>query len=82
MCRTGCKTKDCGSYAQCLRNSQTQMGPMWTNSKAVHSELDSYASARKQGIQPASTSSRDIENAVRLSDATGRAYDASTGSFK
>ncbi len=76
LCRTGCKTKDHASYAECLRSAGAQVAPMWTNSKAIHSELASYASARKQGIQPASTKTHDIENAVRISDATGVAYKA------
>lgn len=25
-CRSGCKTKDCGSYAKCLKNADTQIG--------------------------------------------------------
>lgn len=49
---------------------------MWTNSKAINAELGAYRDARKEGIQPASTRARDIENAVRISDATGVAYKA------
>jgi hypothetical protein len=82
MCRTGCRTKDCGSYAKCLRNATVQVGPMWTNSKAIGSELDAYASARKQGIQPAGTKSHQIEAAVRASEDAGKAWDAGTGGFR
>lgn len=39
-------------------------------------ELDAYASARKQGIQPRSTKLKDIQTAVRASDALGKAVKA------
>lgn len=40
-------------------------------------ELDAYKDARSQGIQPAGTSMRKIREAVEISNATGKAYDAS-----
>lgn len=82
MCRTGCKTKDCKSYAECLRNGSVQVGPVWTNSKAIHSELNAYASARKQGVQPQGTRAHQVEQAMRASEAVGRPFDATTGGFK
>lgn len=81
MCRTGCKTKDHESYAECLRSAKAQVGPMWTNSRAIHSELNAYADARRQGIQPAGTQSHQIEAAVRASDSAGQAWNASKGEF-
>ena len=39
-------------------------------------ELDSYADARKQGIQPRSTKTKDINAAVKLSDKAGYAVKA------
>jgi hypothetical protein len=50
-----------------------------TAEKKWTKELDAYASARKQGIQPASTKMKDIEKAVRLSDEKGVAYGSSGG---
>lgn len=82
MCRTGCKTKDHSSYAECLRAGRIQMGPVWTNSKAIHSELNAYAAARKQGVQPAGTKAHQTEMAMRASEAVGKPYDASTGGWK
>lgn len=81
-CRTGCRTKDCKSYAECCRNSNVQVGPVWTNSKAIGKELNAYAEARRQGIQPAGTNLYQTEAAVRASDDTGKAWDASSGTFK
>ena len=39
-------------------------------------ELSAYRDARKLGIQPASTKMKDIQKAVRASDAIGRAAKA------
>lgn len=47
-----------------------------TAGKAWDRSLEAYASARRQGIQPDSTSSAAVERAVRISDETGRAYGA------
>jgi hypothetical protein len=45
-------------------------------------ELDLYRSARKQGIQPAGTSTRQVQKAIDDSNKVGKAYDANTNSFK
>lgn len=39
-------------------------------------ELKAYRDARAQGIQPAGTSMKKIEEAVRISNETGKAYGA------
>ena len=45
-------------------------------SKRWNSELDAYADARAQGVQPAGTSMTAVEDALRTSETLGRAYDA------
>ena len=45
----------------------------WTNKKWDR-ELDLYASARKQGIQPDGTSTAKIQKALDVSEKTGVAY--------
>lgn len=45
-------------------------------------ELDAYAAARKQGIQPAGTSLKQVQKAVDDSNKVGKAFDANTGGFK
>ena len=50
--------------------------------KKWDAELNAYASARKQGIQPAGTSMRTIEDALKKSDKAGKAFDASTNGYK
>ena len=42
--------------------------------KAVESELALYRQARKQGIQPKTTKSKDIQKAIEISNKTGYAY--------
>jgi hypothetical protein len=44
--------------------------------KAFNKELDAYKEARAQGIQPAGTSMRKIQEAIKASETLGRAYNA------
>jgi hypothetical protein len=50
--------------------------------KKWNKELDAYSAARKQGIQPAGTSMKQIQKAVDDSNKVGKAFDANTGGFK
>lgn len=50
--------------------------------KKWDAELNAYASARKQGIQPAGTTMAKVQDALEKSDKAGKAYDANTGGFK
>lgn len=83
-CTSGCKTKDHRSYAECLQDkgvktylASPSKGLDGTAQKKWDAELDAYRSARRQGIQPASTRLESIRTAVDASDARGEAYDAS-----
>lgn len=44
-------------------------------------ELKAYKAARDQGIQPTGTSMAKIQEAVRISDKVGKAFDGNTGTF-
>lgn len=48
---------------------------------AWNAELKEYRDARSQGIQPATTKTRDIRAAVALSNAVDKPFDATTGGF-
>lgn len=50
--------------------------------KKWDAELNAYSAARKQGIQPAGTSMKAVQDAVDKSNKVGKAYDANTGGFK
>lgn len=82
-CRTGCSTQDHASWGDCLVASNIQMNAGdasggfvangWTQKK-WDKELNLYESARKQGIQPEGTSTAKIQQALDISDKTGKAY--------
>lgn len=82
-CTAGCATQDCPSYGACLKGkgvrtvyANSAAGRDLTREKAWQKELDLYASARKQGIQPSGTSTEATRAALDVSDLTGSAYNA------
>lgn len=86
MCISACVTQDHLSWGACRRanglrvaycRSATNPRNDATAAKRWDSELASYESARRQGVQPDSTKSRDIEYAMRASDKMGVAYGSS-----
>jgi len=87
-CRTGCVTQDHQSYGACLRAASLRVG--WAKSaqgldytaeKRNESELQAYRDARAAGVQPAGTRTRQIREAMEVSEKAGAAYDASTQAF-
>ncbi len=46
------------------------------SNRKFNAELDAYKDARANGIQPAGTSMRKIQEAVKASETLGRPYDA------
>ena len=82
-CATSCPTKDHATFGECLR-SQKQMigyansanGMDLTQQKRWDKDLDFYKNARAQGVQPAGTKRVQVERALEISNATGKAYDA------
>lgn len=78
-CRSGCPTQDHSSWGECARS--VRIG-LWFSDEvkrenAWNAELSEYRAARSQGIQPASTKTRDIRRAVAASNALDRPVDAS-----
>jgi len=80
-CRTGCKTKNHATYAECLLDAgigtylvRVSKGEDGTAQKKWDRELDSYKAARKEGMQPDGTTQKKIDEARRLSDKAGAAY--------
>ena len=83
-CTSGCPTKDCESYAACLRGKGARVayansanGYDYTAQKKWDRDLAAYKDARDQGIQPASTNRAAVDRAVAISDKAGKAWDAS-----
>ena len=81
-CRTGCPTQDHENWGACLRASNLEMSTGDANNKKVMSEkkwnaeLNAYKSARAQGIQPSGTTMAKVQEAVEISNKTGKAYGA------
>lgn len=83
-CASNCPHGDCPSYGACLRRKNIGVTALESThpsfsrntQKAWDAELDRYEAAVKQGIQPASTKTADINAAVELSQATGKAFTA------
>lgn len=76
MCRSGCNTKDCKSYADCCRNSGVRVA--YTNSvngwdgskqKRWDNELNRYRGLVASGLEPAGTTHRDMDAAERTANA-------------
>ena len=82
-CRTGCRTKDHASWAECAKaanptisaTSASTLSSMWSKTKT---DLAAYETARRNGIQPEGTTVEKVREAERASKALGRPYNADT----
>ena len=89
-CRSGCRTQDHESYADCLQDASlsftgcfpTRRGWDKTKENKDNKELDSYYSALRQGVEPISTKQKDIDAALMLSNEAGKAFDGNSMNFK
>jgi hypothetical protein len=83
-CRSGCDTQDHENYAKCLLaanlsiNSGDATAGRAMSTKKWDGELAAYRDARAQGIQPAGTTMKKINEARAASDKLGVAFDAGT----
>ena len=82
-CTTGCKTRDCESYAACLKQKAPKIaycnsanGFDYTQQKTWDRDLAAYKDARAQGIQPSSTKRDAVDRAVAMSNEVGKAWQA------
>lgn len=80
MCRSGCPTQDHKSWGECARAANLRVaycgigGGDATAQKKWDAELELYRQARRQGIQPDGTKTKQIVEAIKASDAAGAAY--------
>lgn len=83
MCRSSCPTQDHASWGECARSANLRIGYCGigggdaTKEKQLQRELSEYRAAKAQGIQPRSTYTKDIRQAVEISNRTGVAFDSS-----
>ena len=80
-CRTGCKTKDHASYAECLREATVQTpavltSPLQSVYEKTKKDLSAYRTARANGIQPGGTGLDKVRDAEQATRMLGRPYDA------
>lgn len=75
--------EDFPSYGAYLRSKnlsigycRSHLGQDYTRQKKWDKELATYRQARSEGIQPKSTRTRDIREAMDVSDKVGKAFDA------
>jgi hypothetical protein len=75
-CSAGCPTQNHESWGQCVRSKRLHIQDMWAHAfnQGQNKAVDGYVAAREQGIQPASTSPKDVAIATRLSDTYGEAH--------
>jgi hypothetical protein len=55
---------------------KSHLGQDYTRQKKWDRELAEYRQARSEGIQPKSTRTKDIRDAMKVSDKVGKAFDA------
>lgn len=74
-CRSGCPTKDCGTYGECCRRSTlrvayTNSANGWDASKQKHwdGELERYRKLEASGIAPIGTTHKEMDRSERLAD--------------
>ena len=75
-CSSSCRTQDHASWGDCVRSKHLTIEGVTAhafNSKQ-RKDIDAYVAARKLGVQPKSTSGRDTETAMAISDRYGEAY--------
>lgn len=79
-CRSGCRTQDHASYAECLRAASPSVSNSTQSRDGLYArevERDAisreYRAARAQGIQPATSQLKDIRSAVAASNKADQA---------
>lgn len=81
MCSSSCPTPGAHkTWGECVRAKSVQVGDLKGHvvNKRGESDLDAYKRARDLGIQPSGIERSAVDRAVRISDSTGKAFDASS----
>ena len=82
-CRSGCRTQDHASWAECARSANIRVTAIATSAnrdgfEQTKRDLKAYKEARSAGIQPEGTTMDKIEAAKTATKAMGRPYNANT----
>lgn len=78
-CRSGCPTQDHATYGECLKSARIRTTMAFAGMKHTDNELAEYRALRKEGIQPAGTTRKALDEAKAISDRAGGAFDATNG---
>lgn len=85
-CRSGCRTGGHASWGECARAANLSVGYCGqgggdaTAQKKWDSELNHYYNALAQGVEPEGTTRAKVDEALRISEKTGVAYDGNADS--
>lgn len=78
-CSSSCVTKDHATFGECMRSKHLNLNPNLANTQKTISterELQAYRDARRQGVRPDGTTMAKVEQAMKISDETGKPYGA------
>lgn len=81
MCSSSCPTPGAHrTWGECIRAKGIQVGDLKGHdvNKRGETDLQAYASARRQGIQPSGIERSAVDRAVRISESTGKPFDANS----
>jgi hypothetical protein len=80
-CKPDCDCFGCKAKGLQLSTGDAN-GRRVMSAKAYDGELKAYSDAVRQGVEPATTSMKDIQSAMNLSQLAGKAFDSTDNSFK
>jgi hypothetical protein len=77
-CRSGCPSQDHQSWGECARASRLQVAGVEAHqyNTNLNRQLDDYAVARRDGLQPETWRAADVNAAYRATDSLGVPYRA------
>ena len=80
-CKPDCDCFGCKAKGLQLSTGDAN-GRRVMSAKAYDGELKAYSDAVRQGVEPETTSMKDIQSAMNLSQLAGKAFDSTDNSFK
>lgn len=80
-CSSACLTKNHRTFGECMKAKNLNLSPHVSDAysvgqKAWDRELHEYREARRQGVQPAGTTTAKVRQAMEASEKTGEAFQA------
>lgn len=82
MCSSACPTPGAHkTWGECIRGKNLHIGDLKGHdvNRRGESDLQAYADARRQGIQPSGIERSAVDRAVRISDDVGKPFNLNPG---